>query len=84
MSDGLRAGMAGGYILRYEPDFGGALSGDAQATVGAGLSGVEMKIPSYTAARILAETTEAGTAGNEPLLTVRAGVRLGSLRLGAT
>jgi hypothetical protein len=94
----LSGGAAG-----YELDFGGTLSRGAQATVEAGLSGVEIKIPPSTAAKIVAETTlgsvdvgdgftkregafwtEAGAAGNEPLLTVRAGVRLGSLQLRAT
>jgi hypothetical protein len=93
----LSGGAAG-----YELDFGGTLSRDAQATVEAGLSGVQMKIPSSTAAKIVAETTlgsvdvgdgftkregafwtEAGAAGNVPLLTIRAGVRLGSLQLRA-
>jgi hypothetical protein len=94
----LSGGAAG-----YELDFGGALSRNAEATVEAGLSGVEVKIPPSTAAKIVAETTlgsvdvgdgftksegafwtEAGAAGNEPLLTIRAGVRLGSLQLRAT
>jgi hypothetical protein len=94
----LSGGAAG-----YELDFGGTLSRDAQATVEAGLSGVEVTIPASTAAKIVAETTlgsvdigdgftksdgafwtEAGMAGNRPLLTIRAGVRLGSLQLRAT
>ncbi len=94
----LSGGAAG-----YELDFGGALSRGAQATVEAGLSGVEVKIPRSTAAKIVAETTlgsvdvgdgftksegafwtEAGVAGNQPLLTIRVGVRLGSLQLRAT
>jgi hypothetical protein len=94
----LSGGAAG-----YELDFGGTLSRGAQATVEAGLSGVEIKIPPSTAAKIVAETTlgsvdvgdgftqsegafwtEAGAAGNEPLLTIRAGVRLGSLQLRVT
>ncbi len=94
----LSGGAAG-----YELDFGGTLSREAQATVEAGLSGVQIKIPPSTAAKIVAETilgsvdvgdgftksegafwTEAGMAGNQPLLTIRAGVRLGSLQLRAT
>jgi hypothetical protein len=94
----LSGGAAG-----YELDFGGTLSRGAEATIEAGLSGVEIKIPPSTAAKIVAETTvgsvdvgdgytksegafwtEAGAAGNEPLLTIRAGVRLGSLQLRAT
>jgi hypothetical protein len=94
----LSGGAAG-----YELDFGGTLSRDAQATVEAGLSGVQIKIPPSTAAKIVAETTlgsvevgdgftksegafwtEAGAGGNEPLLTIRAGVRLGSLQLRAS
>jgi hypothetical protein len=94
----LSGGAAG-----YELDFGGTFSRDAQATLEAGLSGVEIKIPPSTAAKIVAETTlgsvdvgdgftksegafwtEAGAGGNEPLLTIRAGVRLGSLQLRAT
>ena len=94
----LSGGAAG-----YELDFGGVLSRDAQATLEAGLSGVEIRIPPSMAAKVVAETTlgsvevgegfakregaywtEAGAAGKEPLLTIRAGVRLGSLRLRAT
>jgi hypothetical protein len=94
----LSGGAAG-----YELDFGGTLSRGAEATIEAGLSGVEIKIPPSTAAKIVAETTvgsvdvgdgftksegafwtEAGAAGNEPLLTMRAGVRLGSLQLRTT
>jgi hypothetical protein len=94
----LSGGAAG-----YELDFGGTLSRGAEATIEAGLSGVEIQIPPSTAAKIVAETTvgsvdvgdgftksegafwtEAGAAGNEPLLTIRAGVRLGSLQLRAT
>lgn len=92
------SGGAAGYKL----DFGGALSRDAKATVEAGLSGVEIKIPPSTAAKIVAQTTlgsvdvgdgfakregafwsEAGMTGNKPLLTISAGVRLGSLQLRA-
>jgi hypothetical protein len=94
----LSGGAAG-----YELDFGGTLSRDAQATVEAGLSGVGIKIPPSTSAKVVAETTlgsvdvgdgftksegafwtEAGMAGKEPLLTIRAGVRLGALQLRAT
>lgn len=92
------SGGAAGYKL----DFGGTLSRDAEAAVEAGLSGVEIKIPPSTAAKVVAQTTlgsvdvgdgfakregafwsEAGLAENEPLLTIRAGVRLGSLQLKA-
>ncbi len=48
----LSGGAAG-----YELDFGGTLSRDAEAKVEAGLSGVEIEIPSSTAARVIAETT---------------------------
>jgi hypothetical protein len=94
----LSGGAAG-----YELDFGGTLSRDASAEIETGLSGVEISIPSSTAARVVAETTlggvEAGDgftkregafltqgalAGGVPLLTIRAGVRLGALRLRTT
>lgn len=94
----LSGGAAG-----YELDFGGTLLRDAEAKIEAGLSGVEIKIPATTAAKIVAETTlgsvdvedgftkregafwtEAGMTGKKPLLTIRAGVRLGSLQLEAT
>jgi len=94
----LSGGAAG-----YELDFGGTLSRDAEVTVEAGLSGVEIQIPASTAAKILAETTlgsvgvgdgfakergafwtDAGAAGKGPLLTIRAGVRLGALQLRTT
>ena len=94
----LSGGAAG-----YELDFGGPLLRDAEAKIEAGMSGVEMKIPASTAAKIVAETTlgrvdvedgftkregafwtEAGMTGKGPLLTIRAGVRLGSLQLEAT
>ena len=48
----LSGGAAG-----YELDFGGALSRDARVKVETGLSGVEISVPSTTAARIVAETT---------------------------
>jgi hypothetical protein len=41
----------------YELDFGGTLLRDAEAKIEAGLSGVEIKIPASTAAKIVAETT---------------------------
>jgi hypothetical protein len=94
----LSGGAAG-----YELDFAGTLSRVAEATVEAGLSGVEIQIPASTAAKIVAETTlgsvdvgdgftkesgafwtDAGAAGKGPLLTIRAGVRLGALQLRAT
>src|SRR5215212_1626637 len=94
----LSGGAAG-----YELDFGGTLSRNAEVTVEAGLSGVEIQIPASTAAKILAETTlgsvgvgdgfakergafwtDAGAAGKGPLLTIRAGVRLGALQLRTT
>lgn len=94
----LSGGAAG-----YELDFDGTLSRDANAEIEAGLSGVEIAVPSSTAARIVAETTlggvevgdgftkregafltEAALAGSVPLLTIRAGVRLGSLKLRTT
>jgi hypothetical protein len=94
----LSGGAAG-----YELDFGGTLLRDAEAKIEAGLSGVEIKIPASTAAKIAAETTlgsvnveggftkkegafwtEAAMRGKKPLLTIRAGVRMGSLELEAT
>jgi hypothetical protein len=48
----LSGGAAG-----YELDFGGTLIRDAEAKIEAGLSGVEVKIPASTAAKIIAETT---------------------------
>jgi hypothetical protein len=94
----LSGGAAG-----YDLDFGGALSRDAEAKIEAGLSSVEIEIPSSTAAKVVAETTlgsvdvgdgfttregafwtEAGVAGNEPLLTIYTGVRLGALQLRAS
>ena len=48
----LSGGAAG-----YELDFGGTLLRDAEAKIEAGMSGVEMKIPASTAAKIVAETT---------------------------
>jgi hypothetical protein len=91
----LSGGAAG-----YELDFGGALLRDAKVSIETGLSGVEVTVPSSTAARIVAETTlgsvEVGNGftkregafltdgtlrGEGPILAIRAGVRLGSLRL---
>jgi len=88
----LSGGAAG-----YELDFGGTRLRDAEAKIESGMSGVEIKIPASTAAKIVAETalgkvdvedgftksegafwTEAGMRGKRPLLTIRAGVRLGS------
>jgi hypothetical protein len=93
----LSGGAAG-----YELDFGGTLSRDGEAKIEAGLSGVEIEIPTSTAAKVVAETTlgsvdvgdgftkregafwtEAGLVGEGPLLTIRAGVRLGALQLRA-
>jgi hypothetical protein len=94
----LSGGAAG-----YELDFGGELLQDAEVVIETGLSGVEIAVPSSTAAKIIAKTdlgsvdvgdgftkkegaywTEAGMAGNEPLLTIRTGVRLGALQMRAT
>jgi hypothetical protein len=94
----LSGGAAG-----YELDFGGTLSRGAEVKVETGLSGVDIRIPATTAAKIVAETTlgsvdvgdgftkeegafwtEAGRAHTGPLLTIRAGVRLGALKLRAT
>jgi hypothetical protein len=94
----LSGGAAG-----YELDFGGTLSRDAQVSVETGMSGVEVRVPASTAARVVSETTlgsvdvgdgftkregafftEGALGGGTPLLTIRAGVRLGSLRLRAT
>jgi hypothetical protein len=48
----LSGGAAG-----YELDFGGVLRRDAEATIEAGLSGVEVTVPGSTAMRVVAETT---------------------------
>jgi len=48
----LTGGAAG-----YELDFGGRLSRDAEVTIETSLSGVEIAVPSTTAAKIVAETT---------------------------
>jgi hypothetical protein len=93
--------LSGG-AAAYELDFGGALSRDAQVSIETGLSGVEMTVPSSTAAKVVAETTlgsvdvgdgftkregafltEGALRGEAPILAIRAGVRLGSLRLRA-
>jgi hypothetical protein len=94
----LSGGAAG-----YELDFGGTLSRDAQVSIETGMSGVEVTVPTSTAARIVAETTlgsvevgdgftkregafftEGALGEGTPVLTIRAGVRLGSLHLRAT
>jgi hypothetical protein len=94
----LSGGAAG-----YELDFGGALLRDAEVSIETGLSGVEVSVPTATAAKVVAETTlgsvevgdgftkregaflrERALSGEAPVLTIRAGVRLGSLRLRAT
>lgn len=91
----LSGGAAG-----YELDFGGALSRNASVAVETGLSGVDIEIPASTAAKIVTETTLGSVdvgdgfekregafwtgSGTGPMLTVRAGVRLGSLKLRAT
>ena len=46
-----------GWAAGYELDFGGALLRDAQASIDTGISGVEVSVPAFTAARIVAETT---------------------------
>src|SRR5918997_1760885 len=48
--------LSGG-AAAYELDFGGALARDAEVRIETGLSGVEVTVPSSTAARIVAETT---------------------------
>jgi hypothetical protein len=92
-----------GEAAAYELDFGGVLSQPAEVVIEAGLSGIEIAIPSSTAAMIVAETTagsvevgdgftkredafltEAAMAEKKPLLTIRAGVRLGALQIRAT
>jgi hypothetical protein len=89
-----------GGAASYELDFAGRLSRDAEVVIEAGLSGVEIAVPSSTAAKIVAETTvgsvdmgdgftkregafltEAAVAGKKPLLTIRAGVRIGALQI---
>ena len=89
---------AAGYGLH----FGGTLLRDAQVSIEMGLSGVEVTVPSSTAAKVVAETTlgrvdvgagftkregafltEGALSGEAPILAIRAGVRLGSLRLQA-
>jgi hypothetical protein len=93
----LSGGAAG-----YELDFGGTLLRDAQVSIETGLSGVEVTVPSSTAAKVVAETTlgsvdvgdgftkregafltEGALSGDTPIFAIRAGVRLGSLRLRA-
>ncbi len=94
----LSGGAAG-----YELDFGGTLSRDARVSVETGMSGVEVSVPTSTAARVVSDTTlgsvevgdgftkregafltEGALGGGAPVLTIRAGVRLGSFRLRAT
>lgn len=94
----LTGGAAG-----YELDFGGELRRDAEVKIEAGLSSVEISVPSTTPAKIITDTvlggldvgdgfakregafwTEAGAAGGTPLLTIYAGVRLGSVQLRTT
>src|ERR687893_1093511 len=48
--------LSGG-AASYELDFGGHLLRDAKVSIETGLSGVEVTVPSSTAARIVAETT---------------------------
>jgi hypothetical protein len=48
--------LSGG-AAAYELDFGGTLSRDAEVSIETGLSGVEVSVPSSTAARVIAETT---------------------------
>jgi hypothetical protein len=48
--------LSGG-AASYELDFGGALSRDARVSIETGLSGVEISVPTSTAARIIVETT---------------------------
>ena len=94
--------LSGG-AASYEFDFGGRLMRPAEAIIETGLSGVELTVPSSTAAMIVAETssgsvdvgdaftkkegaflTKAGMAGKKPLLSIRVGVRLGTLQIRAT
>ena len=94
----LSGGAAG-----YELDFGGVLSRDAEVSIETGISGVEVSIPTSTAARVIAETTlgsvdvgdgftksegafstEAALRRDGPVLSIRAGVRLGALQLRTT
>jgi hypothetical protein len=48
--------LAGG-AASYDLDFGGTLSHDAEVSIETGVSGVELSVPSSTAARVAAETT---------------------------
>jgi hypothetical protein len=48
--------LSGG-AASYELDFGGVLSRDAEVSIETGISGVEVSVPSSTAARVEAETT---------------------------
>ena len=46
-----------GGVPRYELDFGGILSRDAEVSIETGLSGVEISVPGSTRTRVAAETT---------------------------
>src|SRR5215211_8480538 len=48
--------LSGG-AASYELDFGGVLSRDAEVSIETGMSGVEVSVPTSTAARVTAETT---------------------------
>jgi hypothetical protein len=48
--------LSGG-AASYELDFGGSLSRDAEVSIETGMSGVEVSVPTSTAARVTAETT---------------------------
>jgi hypothetical protein len=48
--------LSGG-AASYELDFGGVLSRDAEVSIETGISGVEVSVPTSTAARVTAETT---------------------------
>ena len=97
-----RMRLSGG-AAAYELDFGGKLERNAEVVIETGLSGVEITVPGFTAAEIVAETTlgsvdmgdglakrggvyltEAAMAGKTPLLTIRAGMRLGALQISST
>jgi hypothetical protein len=96
-----RMRLSGG-AAAHDLNFGGRLLQNATVEIETGLSGVEIAVPSLTAAKIKAESalsnvdvgdgfakregvvvTEAGMAGHGPLLTIRAGVRQGTLQLRA-
>jgi hypothetical protein len=48
--------LSGG-AASYELDFGGSLARDAEVSIETGMSGVEVSVPTSTAARVTAETT---------------------------